>query len=110
MRRGEVTDMEIEIRYFEDCPNWRNTRRQIDRLVEDLGIDARITTRLVDTPAKAIELGFQGSPTLIIDGEDPFAHPDAPIGLACRIYQTEEGMAGTPSSSMLEQAILDRAT
>lgn len=102
--------MEIELRYFDDCPNWQRTRLLVGQLVEELGIEATIATRLIDTHEKAIELDFRGSPTLIIDGEDPFAFPQAPSGLACRIYRTEDGLAGMPSPNQLKQALLDRAT
>ncbi|MDK1017238.1 MAG: thioredoxin family protein, partial [Actinomycetota bacterium] len=48
---------------------------------------------------------FHGSPTVLINGIDPFAENDAPVGLSCRIYRTDEGLAGTPTIDQLRQAL-----
>lgn len=93
--------MNIELRYFNDCPNWRTTEAVVRGVLDELGLVATVTLRLVETQDEAVVLRFQGSPTLVVDGVDPFADPEAPIGLACRIYRTETGMAGSPSSDQL---------
>ena len=98
--------MDIEIRYFDDCPNWQDTTQLVRRLVNDEGIDADLSLREVATQEEAEALRFLGSPTILVDGEDPFAVEDAPIGLSCRIYMTEDGMAGSPSETQL-RAVLD---
>lgn len=51
-----------------------------------------------------MRLGFSGSPTILVDGQDPFADQDAPIGLACRLYATEEGLQGAPTIAQLRGA------
>ena len=35
-------------------------------------------------------MGFHGSPYVLLDGHDPFAASDPPIGRACRIYRTRQ--------------------
>jgi hypothetical protein len=37
--------------------------------------DLPVTTRLIDTDEDAARFGMAGSPTLLIDGVDPFAPP-----------------------------------
>lgn len=101
--------MKIELRYFGDCPNWRTTMSLVNEALDELGMDAEVTTRLVETEEDAVALDFRGSPTLIVDGVDPFAEPEAPIGLACRIYRTEEGMAGSPTPDQIEAALAESA-
>lgn len=96
--------MEITLQYFDGCPNWKHTVAQLDRLL-DQGLDLAVGLELIDTREKAVGRGFRGSPTVLIDGVDPFADDEAPVGLACRIYQTENGLAGSPSLSQLRQAI-----
>ena len=51
------------------------------------------------------ELGFRGSPTILINGDDPFLDTDAPVGLSCRIYAANEGYRGNPPECELRAAI-----
>ncbi len=97
--------MEITLQYFDDCANWQTTDGYLKTLIADHSLDAEVRYQLIDTPEAAAEQGFRGSPTVLVDGSDPFADRDAPIGLACRIYQTETGPAGSPSLAQLEQAL-----
>ena len=97
--------MEITLQYFDGCPNWKMTRTDLTTLIANHGLDATITYQLIDTPEAAEEHNFRGSPTVLIEGVDPFADPDAPTGLSCRIYQTETGLAGTPNLRQLEEAL-----
>lgn len=96
--------MDVALLYFDDCPNWQETARHLERLAGELG-DVVITHRLVDTPEEAERTRFRGSPSLIADGVDLFADSDAPVGLACRVYQTPEGPAGSPTLDQLRAAL-----
>lgn len=102
--------MDIELWYFSECPNWQRAKADVEQVAAGLGIEVSVTTRAIETQDRAIELGFTGSPTLVINGEDPFADPSAPVGLACRIYRTEDGLAGSPSLRQLENALTDRVS
>jgi hypothetical protein len=97
--------MEITLQYFDDCPNWKITDQTLKDLIDrhDLGIAIRY--QLIDTPEAADEHSFRGSPTVLIDGADPFLVSEAPVGLSCRLYITENGPAGSPSLDQLESAI-----
>ncbi len=97
--------MDIELRYFDGCPNWQRTEALISRLAEELGVDVDIRRMLVNTPEAAERLGFVGSPTVLVNGVDPFGSPDAPVGLSCRVYRTEAGLAGAPSEEQLREAL-----
>ncbi|MFQ5967922.1 MAG: thioredoxin family protein [Acidimicrobiia bacterium] len=94
--------MEVTLQYFDDCANWRVA---LSRLQEVLGKDHEIGLQLVETFEDAERLGFRGSPTVLIDGADPFADASAPIGFACRVYRTEGGMDGAPSIEQLRDAL-----
>lgn len=64
------------------------------------GLD--VFRRVVDTPEEAEAAQFRGSPTILIDGVDPFATGQETFGLACRLYQTPEGPAGSPTIEQIE--------
>lgn len=94
----------ITLQYFDGCPNWEQTQRSLAALFDD-GWDATVELEQIDTHEKAVEREFSGSPTVLIDGIDPFAdNPPAPA-LACRVYDTPTGPAGTPTIDQLRQAI-----
>ncbi|MGH8823737.1 MAG: thioredoxin family protein [Jiangellaceae bacterium] len=95
--------MDVTLLYFDDCPHWRLVDRRLHALAADL--DVRVSYQVVSTPDDAEALVFHGSPTILIDGRDPFAHADQPIGLACRIYQTPSGPAGAPTIQQLRSAL-----
>lgn len=99
--------MEITLHYFEECPNWRITDEHLSTLIAE-GLHATVIHQLIDAYASASEHRFRGSPTVLIDGEDPFADSDASIGLTCRVYDTEVGPAGSPTLQQLRAATATR--
>jgi hypothetical protein len=51
-----------------------------------------------------------GSPTLLIDGHDPFAEPGSAASLSCRLYRDESGrIVGAPSVAQLRRALVELA-
>lgn len=93
----------ITLQYFDGCPNWEITSRIVSSLVANRS-DMTVDYELIDSHQKAQERGFSGSPTVLVNGVDPFADNTAPA-LACRIYQTETGPAGSPSIHQLRRVI-----
>ena len=39
----------ITLQYFDGCPNWRDTRSDLDRVLSELGLEAEVETMLIDT-------------------------------------------------------------
>ena len=96
--------MKITIQYFEGCANWRAARAAVVKAAPE----ALVTLQVVETDDDARRAGFRGSPTILVDGVDPWADPDAPVGLACRVFRTERGLAGLPSETQLLQILRPR--
>ena len=96
--------MDVTLLYFDGCPNWRTTARILDDLSAELGFE--VSKELIADVADAEERKFRGSPTVLIDGVDPFADEEGPpIGFACRVYSTSEGLRGSPTADMLRAAL-----
>src|SRR3989442_12587955 len=56
--------------------------------------------------AEAARLGMSGSPTILLDGVDPFAAAGAVPSVSCRIYRGPDGAAdGAPSVQDLTAAL-----
>ena len=66
--------------------------------------------RVVATEDEAARSGMHGSPTILIDGIDPFAEPGQPASVSCRLYRDSDGRAdGAPSVSQLRHALTTAA-
>lgn len=96
--------MEITLQYFDGCPNWETVAERLATIASERP-DLTVDRQLVATQADAEALGFQGSPTLLIDGTPLFPKPDSPPGLSCRVYVTPDGLAGSPTVEQLRDAI-----
>jgi hypothetical protein len=65
-----------------------------------------VRRREVADEREAAEAGMHGSPTLLIDGVDPFAQPRQAPSLSCRLYRDAAGhLAGAPLVEALRQAL-----
>lgn len=96
--------VKVTLQYIEGCPNWPETRAHLETLASQHR-DVEIDLQRIDTPEAAERVGFRGSPTILVDGDDPFADGESPVGLACRVYRTEAGYAGSPTLEQLRHAI-----
>lgn len=93
--------MRVELRFFEGCPNWQLLDARLLEAFDTLGERPTVTYERVETPEEAARLQFRGSPSLLLDGKDPFADQAGSVGLSCRIYRTESGPQGAPSVEQL---------
>jgi|HubBroStandDraft_6_1064221.scaffolds.fasta_scaffold448432_1 hypothetical protein len=79
-----------------------------DRLAEAMEGRAgvSVTHEVISDEGEAAKRGMHGSPTLLIDGLDPFAEPGQPPSTSCRLYRHENGrLSGAPSLGQLREAI-----
>jgi hypothetical protein len=97
--------MEIELLVVSDCPHQAAAAALIATAVADTGVNATVTRTTIDSEDLARDRGFTGSPTILLDGTDPFASPEAPIALACRLYSTREGLRSVPALGDLRRAL-----
>ncbi|MFD7908137.1 thioredoxin family protein [Kitasatospora sp. NPDC059747] len=98
--------MRIRVLTVPDCPNAPVVER---RLTAALGErEAAVEFVEVTDTAQAERWGMTGSPTVLLDGVDPFAVSGAPASVSCRLYRDAEGrIAGAPSVADLRRALED---
>ena len=102
--------MDIELLYFTGCPNWAVAQERIHEALVAVGrSDSPVRLRAVETDEEAQALHFNGSPTILIDGRDPFPAPAGSYGLSCRVYPTPDGLVGAPTVDQLVRALTDFA-
>ena len=96
----------VTLLYLDHCPNWPLAADRLRAALARTGrTDVRIDWRPVHTLVAAAATGFAGSPTLLIDGVDPFPRPAHVDGLCCRFYPTAAGPDGAPSVEELVAAL-----
>jgi hypothetical protein len=96
--------MVITLQYFDDCPNWKIADERLMVLAAERP-EIVVKRQTVETVEEAEQVGFHGSPSILINGVDVFADTSAPVGLACRRYMTEEGPAGAPTLEQVRAAL-----
>ena len=97
----------VELLWWDGCPSWQEALEQLREAMRESGFDPeRIDVRHVDSDAEADRLGFVGSPTVLIDGEDIAPPGDEPTGLTCRIYRLRDGrVSPLPDPADLREAL-----
>jgi len=103
--------MKITIQYFDGCPHWKLADERIRHVLRDLSSDdVTLEYQLIDSPETADRLGFHGSPTILIDGWDPFVTGIEQAGMSCRVFRTEDGIQGAPTEAELRKLLLNKRT
>ena len=97
--------MDVQLLYFDGCPNHTEALDNLQRLLTEAGWQGAVEQVNVASTEAAERLEFRGSPTVLLDGVDPFLDPNAPVGLSCRVYRSDEGFQGTPPVADLRNAI-----
>jgi len=96
--------VQIDILHVPDCPNLGVARSRVQTALERARIEAAVRELEVGSIGAAARTGMPGSPTILVDGTDPFVQAHANPSVACRLYRTEEGLDGAPSVEQLTEA------
>jgi hypothetical protein len=97
--------MEIDLLYFRDCPHRTLAREHLDVALTRTQRTAVIREHEVDSREEAALVGMRGSPTILIEGRDPFADSAGAAELACRLYRTTAGSSGAPTVDQIVEAL-----
>lgn len=96
--------MDITLLYFDECPNWQVADQRLAAIAA-ARTGVTVTRQRIETLEDAERMRFRGSPSILVDGVDPFAEPGAGVGLSCRVYRTPEGLAGAPTTEQLREVL-----
>lgn len=99
------TQVRIELLHVPGCANLDRARARLADALAAASVEASIREVEVATVEMAADVGMLGSPTILLDGVDPFASgPEVPA-LACRLFDTPDGIDGAPTVVQLIGAI-----
>lgn len=97
--------MEVEVLYVPGCPHRALVTARLQLAIERLAVEAAVRETEVSTREAARVLGMRGSPTVLVNGRDPFAGLDAEPSLSCRLYRSEGRIEGAPAVEDLVVAL-----
>lgn len=102
MRYHRMKKIKIELQHFHGCPNSPLLIESVKKAIDGIP-NIEYTEVIVDSNDKAFEIGFRGSPTLLINGKDIENQPEPEQpALACRYYPK-----GLPGTDLIKQKIYD---
>ena len=101
-----MADLRVELLVIEECPHLSQALADLESVLGGGVLETPIQLVIVNSPDDAEFLGFQGSPTIRVNGEDVVPAPDLPVALACRLYRDADGrQTGSPPIEAIRGAV-----
>jgi hypothetical protein len=99
--------MKVEIFYFPGCPNHAPAIACVREVLAQEETSAEMVEVEVKDVAAAQRIGFLGSPTIRVNGQDvePAARAERTFGLSCRTYIDGGRRAGVPPPEWIRAAV-----
>lgn len=101
--------MKVEILYLSGCPNHVPAVDRVRVVLQQEGTPADMVEVEVKDAATAQRVGFLGSPTIRVDGQDvePAARAARDFGMICRTYNDSGQRTGVPPPEWIRAAMLE---
>jgi hypothetical protein len=97
--------MKLDILHVPGCPGAAVLHTLLTPILAERS-DLQVTWHIVHNEDQARQQGMTGSPTLLVNGTDPFARPGQQPTLSCRLYPGEDNRPGPAPSITQLSAIL----
>jgi arsenate reductase len=98
---GTSGTVRVEVLVFDGCPHAEAATLSAHTVAQRLGPGITVERVDVNTPEKAAELGFIGSPSIHVNGVDIEGRAGSG-GLSCRMYDDDSGL---PPEWLVEAAV-----
>ncbi len=109
MSTSMIRPADIMVLHVRDCPSVTPLLERLLVAADLAGVSITTTLRVVESESEARVIAFAGSPTILIDGTDPFAS-EGVTSFGCRLYESGGQLDGAPSMSQLTAALLVAST
>ena len=99
--------MEIELLYFEDCPNYQTALKHLTEVIKEKKLDIQVRMVNIESDEEAWENRFLGSPTIRVNDIDiePGAQERGDFSIRCRLYLEAGKIKGWPSKKLVRHTI-----
>ena len=99
-RSGARQSLKIELLYFTGCPSYKKALANLRDALRETHLKARVKLVNVESEAKAQRVGFQGSPSIRINGKD-LEGRDEGYSFSCRLYSLKGTTSNAPSKETI---------
>ena len=96
--------LKVEFLYFQSCPGHKQALINLKAALRESGIRADLALINVLSPKQAEKVGFQGSPSIRLNGKDLDGR-DEGFSYGCRIYQIGGKITPTPTKEFIQERI-----
>jgi hypothetical protein len=96
--------VKVEFLYFKSCPGHKQALINLKAALEDSKISADLTLINVTSEAQAMKVGFQGSPSIRVNGKDIDGRNEG-YSYGCRIYQVGGKISPFPTKEYIRQKL-----
>ena len=84
---------QVVLQYLEECPRWWLAYARLLTAMRRAGLaHVEPTVHRVESIEEGLRIGFVGSPTILVNGRDPFEVEPEWDGRCCRTFRTADGI------------------
>lgn len=94
----------VEFLYFDSCPGHKQALINLKAALQESKIKADLVLINVTTEAQATQVGFQGSPSIRVNGKDLDGRNEG-HAYGCRIYQIGGKITPTPTKEFIREKL-----
>jgi hypothetical protein len=91
----------VEFLYFKSCPGYKQALINLKAALQESKVNADVVLINVTTEAQAVKVGFQGSPSIRVNGKDLDGRNEG-HSYGCRIYQIDGKITPTPTKEFIQ--------
>jgi len=101
--------MKVEVLYFAGCPNHIAAVERVREVLAREATSAEMVEVEVKDAATARRVGFLGSPSIRVDGQDVerIARGVSAFGMICRTYNDGGRRSGVPPPEWIRAAVIE---
>ncbi len=93
--------VKVEFLYFKSCPGHKQALINLKAVLEEKKIKTDLVLINVTSEAQAAKVGFQGSPSIRVNGKDLDGRNEG-HSYGCRIYQIDGKITPTPTKEFIQ--------
>lgn len=102
--KPKAKKMKVEFLYFKSCPSHKEALENLRAALRESHTEADLVLIRVDSLEKAEKVGFQGSPSIRINGKDLEERNEGP-NFSCRLYRINGKPTSVPSKAYIMEKL-----